>query len=99
MSTRFLKHFPREENGMFIVYDRFTFDNFFRLLLAHEYDYEDAMDFMIANCSFSALMWQERIYNKRYRKLKAEDALPPTKGARRAVLISDMMAWLKEAKK
>ena len=99
MSMKFLKYFPREKNGMFIVYDRFTFDNLFRLLLASDFDYEDAMEFMLVNCSFSALVWQERIHNRRYRKLRGEDAIHPAEGSRRAILISDIVSWMKEAQK
>jgi hypothetical protein len=99
MAMRFLKYFAREKNGMFIVYDRFTFDNLFRLLLAHGYDHENGMDFMLANCSFSALVWQERIYNRRYLKLRAEDALSPREAGRRTILISDLLSWLREAQK
>lgn len=87
----FLKEFPKNENDMYIVYDRFTFDNLFRWLLTNNFDHEDALYFMLANCSLSALVFQERIHNKKYRKLSAEDVLPPDEAARRAKVIYDMM--------
>ena len=87
----FLKEFPKNENDLFIVYDRFTFDNLFRLLLVNGFDHEDALYFMLANCSLSALVFQERIHNKKYRKLSAEDVLPPDEAVRRAKVIYDMM--------
>jgi hypothetical protein len=87
----FLKEFPKDNNDMFIVYECFTFDNLFRLLLADGYDNEDALFFMLANCSMSAVVFQERIHNKKYKKLKAKDALPADEAARRAKVIYDMM--------
>jgi len=87
----FLKEFPKNENDMFIVYDRFTFDNLFRLLLANDFDHEDALYFMLANCSMSALVFQERIHNKAYRRLSAEDAISPDLSAFKAKVIFDLM--------
>jgi hypothetical protein len=87
----FLKEFPKDNNEMFIVYECFTFDNHFRLLLADGFDHEDALYFMLANCSMSALVFQERLHNKKYRRLTAEDAIPSDEAARRAKVIYDMM--------
>ena len=87
----FLKEFPKGDNDMFIVYDRFTFDNLFRLLLSNNFDHEDAMMFMIANCSMSALVFQERIHNERYLELSIEDVLPEDEAARRAKVINDFL--------
>jgi len=87
----FLKEFPKNENDMYIVYDRFTFDNLFRLLLQADFDHEDALYFMLANCSMSALVFQERLHNKKYKKLSAEDALPVDEAARRAKVIYDLV--------
>ncbi len=87
----FLKEFPKNKNDMYIVYDRFTFDNLFRLLLKADFDYEDALMFMLANCSLSALVFQERIHNEEYEKLSAEDVLPSHEAARRAQLIHDFL--------
>jgi hypothetical protein len=87
----FLKEFPKNENDMYIVYDRFTFDNLFRLLLQADFDHEDVLYFMLANCSMSALVFQERLHNKKYRKLSAKDALPADEAARRAKVIYDLV--------
>jgi hypothetical protein len=73
----FLSGFPRDEEGLIRVWDRFSFDNLFRLLLAAEMEHEDALMFMLAHCSFSALVFQERIHNQAYRDLRAEDELAP----------------------
>lgn len=76
---------------MYMIYEVFSFSNFFRLLLKHGYDHEDALVFMLAHCSFSAYSWQECIDNKFYYKLSAEDALPPKEAARKARFIADML--------
>jgi hypothetical protein len=94
----FLKRFPKERNGMYIVYELYTFDNLFRLLLKNNFDYEEALDFVLFNCSLSALVFQERIHNKGYRKLTAKDALPPHLAARKAQLIYDFMSIIDEGK-
>lgn len=87
----FLKEFPKDDSDMFIVYECFTFDNFFRLLLKADFDHEDALMLMLAHCSMSAYVFQERLHNKKYRKLSADDVLSPDEAARRAKVIYDMM--------
>jgi len=57
------------------VYDRFTFDNVFRLLLKAGYERESAKDIIIYNCSLSALVLQERIYNKYYLKISDDEEI------------------------
>ena len=86
-NLRFLKKFPKDESGMYIVYELFTFDNLFRLLLKADYDHEDALAFIMAFCSLSVLVFQERIHNNKYKKLQAKDALPPGLAAHKAQLI------------
>jgi len=84
----FLQKFPKDRNELYIVYELYTFDNFFRLLLKNNFDYEDALYFILANCSLSAYVFQERIHNMGYEQLTAKDALPACK----ARLIYDLMA-------
>lgn len=88
---RFLKKFPKDNNGLYIVYDLYTFDNLFRLLLASSFDHEDALSFILANCSLSGWLFQERIHNMGYENLSAADALPPEEAAHKARFISDML--------
>jgi len=88
----FLKVFPRDSNGMYIIYELFSFDNLFRLLLTNGFDHEEALSFVLGHCSLSALVFQERIHNKRYTRLSAKDALPPDLAAHKARLIYDLMA-------
>ena len=88
----FLKKFPKERNGLYIVYELYTFDNFFRLLLKNNFDYEEALHFILANCSLSAVVFQERIHNMEYEKLSAKDALHADLASRKARLIYDLMS-------
>lgn len=88
----FLKVFPKDTNGMYIIYELFSFDNLFRLLLKNGFDNEEALNFILRGCSLSALVFQERIHNKRYKGLSAKDALPLDLAAHKARLIYDLMS-------
>ena len=87
----FLEDFPKECNELYIVYELYTFDNLFRLLLKSNFDHEEALYFILANCSLSAYVFQERIHNMKYEKLSAKDALSSGLAACRARLIYDLM--------
>lgn len=87
----FLRKFPRERNGLYIVYELYTFDNLFRLLLKSNFDHEEALSFIIGNCSLSAPVFQERIHNMAYKNLLAKDALCADLAACKAQLIYDLM--------
>ncbi len=89
----FLKKFPKDRNGLYIVYELYTFDNLFRLLLKNGLAHEEALWLILIRCSLSALVFQERIHNKRYKRLLAKDALPPDLAARRARLIYDFISF------
>lgn len=88
----FLVKFPKDRNGLYIVYELYTFDNFFRLLLKNNFDHEEALYFILGNCSLSALVFQERIHNKGYKKLSGKDALPADLAACKAQLIYDLIS-------
>ena len=75
------------ENYNYIVYELYTFDNLFRLLLKSDFVHEEALDFILANCSLSAYVFQERIHNEGYTKLSAKDALHPALAANSAPAI------------
>ncbi len=87
----FLKKIPKEPSGLFIVYDLFTFENFFRLLLKTGLDHEEALNFILSRSSLSALVFQERIHNNRYRRLSAKEALPAECAFSKAQLIQDLL--------
>ena len=88
----FLQSFPKDVNGMYIIYELFSFDNLFRLLLKNGFDHEEVLSFILCNCSLSALVFQERVHNKRYNGLLAEEALPPDLAAHKARLIYDLIS-------
>ncbi|MBD3288355.1 hypothetical protein GF337_06085 [candidate division KSB1 bacterium] len=89
----FLTYFPKDQQGLFIVYELYTFDNFFRLLMQHECSYHDeALEYMIANCSLSAVVFQKRKHNNKYRLLDAKDAISPFEASINAKLKADLLA-------
>ena len=63
------ENFKKNSEGLYEIYDRFSFDNLFRLLLNSGFENDEALDFILCNCSLSALVFQERIYNKYYLNL------------------------------
>jgi len=87
----FLKKFPKDHNGLYIVYELYTFDNLFRLLLKSNFDHEEALRFILCNCSLSALIFQERIHNMGYEQLSAKYALRADLAACKAKLIYDLI--------
>lgn len=91
MKVDFLEKFPKDRSGLYIVYELYTFDNLFRLLLKNGRDHEESLSFILCNCSLSALVFQERIHNKGYKKLSAEGALPANLAAHKAQFIYDLM--------
>lgn len=61
----------------YCVYDRFTFDNLFKRLLADGYDHEEAKDIILYNCALSTLVTQERLDNEYYLEISVEDEMAP----------------------
>ena len=57
------------------VYDRFTFDSIFRFLLSNGYQKEEAKDVILYNCALSALVLQERIYNRYYYRISVNEEI------------------------
>lgn len=88
---KFLKYFPKNSEGLYIVYELYSFDNFFRLLLKTGLDYENSLNFILCNCSLSALVFQKRIHNKGYLILSADDAISPERASIKARLIFDVL--------
>jgi len=62
LKQRFLKNFKKNKEGLYKIYDRFTFDALFKLLLNNGFGLEDALNFILTNCALSTLVFQERIY-------------------------------------
>jgi len=90
----FLKEFPKGADDLYIVYDLFTFDNLFRLILNEGLSHDEVMDFMIANCSFSAHVFQERIHNKKFKSLNTKNMLSAFEGSSKAKFIADILSFL-----
>ena len=67
-----LSKFDRNSEGMYKLYDRFSFDEFFRWLLINDFEHSEALDFMLCNCSLSTLVYQERIENEYYLNISTE---------------------------
>ena len=88
---KFLRKFPKGHDDLYIIYDLYTFDNLFRLLLASGFDHEDALSFILASCSLSGRVFQEKIHNLKYEELSADDALSADEAACKAQFIYDMM--------
>jgi hypothetical protein len=72
----FLEKIPKTPNGLFILYELFTFDNFFRLLLKNGLDHEETLNLILSRSSLNALVFQERIHNENYKNLSQEGDLP-----------------------
>jgi hypothetical protein len=63
------------EKELIELYDRFSFDKLLRSLLIEGYEAEDALNFILNNCKLSALVFQERIYNKYYRRISIDETM------------------------
>ena len=57
------------------INDRFTFDDLFRCLLRLGLDYEECKETILANCSLSPLVSQERIENEYYLRLLEDEKI------------------------
>lgn len=92
----FLKYFPKNSEGLYMIYELYSFDNLFRLLLKDGFNHENALYFVLANCALSAVVFQERIHNKAYLKLRGKDAPSPRLASVKAMLIFDIMQYIKD---
>jgi hypothetical protein len=59
------------------VFDRFTFDYLFKRLLADSYGHEEAKDIILHNCALSTLVMQERLHNRYYLEISADQMISP----------------------
>jgi len=74
MDDEYLEDYIKEN---YEVYDRFTFDYLFKRLLGDGYDHEEAKDIILHNCALSALVIQERIHNRYYLEVSADQTISP----------------------
>lgn len=69
------ENFEKNDEGMYIIYDTFSFDEMFIFLLSNDFEYEDALYFILANCSLSAIVFQERIHNEYYLYISNDETM------------------------
>jgi len=58
------------------INDRFSFDCLFRKLIKKNFTKSEALDYILNNYSLSTLVFQERIENKFYKKIKTDEKYP-----------------------
>ena len=75
LDQQILENFKKNREGLYEIYDRFSFDNLFRFLLNNSFEDDEALDFILCNCSLSAIVFQERIHNKYYLCLSSGNTL------------------------
>ena len=75
LNQQILENFKKNREGLYEIYDRFSFDNLFRFLLNNSFEDDEALDFILCNCSLSAIVFQERIHNKYYLCLSSGNTL------------------------
>lgn len=56
-------------------FDRFTFDNIFRILPTEGYTHEEIKDLILFNCQLSAIIFQERIDNGFYKTIRVDEEI------------------------
>lgn len=88
---KFLNYFGKLKNGKIIVYDIYTFNNLFSLLLNKDFTHEDAIDYIFAKCELNAYVFQECIHNWAYLKLKSKK-LNPQEAGRKSKLIEIILS-------
>lgn len=57
------------------INDRFTFDSLFRKLLTEYESEEDVLNYILTCYSLSTMVFQERVENKYYRKIKVDEEI------------------------
>ena len=65
--------FPKDNSDLYLILDLLTFDSLFQLLLRIGLSNEQAINFILINCSFNVIIFQERIHNYYYRKIKIDN--------------------------
>lgn len=63
------QQFVQNSDNLFILHNKFTFWEFIKILSKNDYKSEEALNFIFANCSLSAVVFQECIINNKYKKL------------------------------
>ena len=69
MQKNILKQFKKNKDNLYILHDRFTFWEFYKILRKRDYDSEQSLNFIFERCSLSMLIFQECIWNDRYKHI------------------------------
>jgi len=59
--------FVQDNKGLFIVHNKFDFWEFLKILKKYSYTDDIALNFIFLNCSLSALVFEECIFNNEYK--------------------------------
>ena len=62
----FLNHFGKSREQKIIVFDVFTFNNLFTLLLNEKFNHNSALNFILSESELNAYVFQECIHNDAY---------------------------------
>jgi hypothetical protein len=54
LDKHILENFKKNSEGLYKIYDKFSFDNLFRLLLNSSFEDDEALNFILCNCALSA---------------------------------------------
>lgn len=91
---KFLIHFGKTKKGKIIVFDIFTFNNLFSLLLNEKFNHKEALDFILAKCELNAYVFQQCIHNSAYLKLEPTQ-INYQDAARRSILHQIALSFFK----
>ena len=89
----FLNYFGRTKEDQIIVFDIFTFNNLFSLLLYNGFSHQDAISFILSNCSINVYVFQKCIHNSAYLNLKPKN-MNFTEAGRRSVFHQMALSYM-----
>ncbi len=89
----FIEYFGKTRRGKIIVFDIFTFNNLFSLLLNEGLSHDDIIRFVISECELNGYVFQECIHNKAFLKLKPK-FIPFEEAGRRSLLHQLALSYL-----
>ncbi len=89
----YLNYFGKSREDKIIVFDTFTFNNLFVLLLNDGFIHENALNFVLSECDLNAYVFQECIFNKAYLNLTPR-AINYREAGRRSILHQIALSYL-----
>lgn len=57
-------HMKKNSQGVYTIYSVYSFDVLYDQLLRKEFDKDEAIDYILANCSLSGNVFQDRIFEQ-----------------------------------